>query len=561
MQTSSTALETIGDNIANLNTTAFKSTRADQESLFALTLRDSTFSEVSLGGYVNPMQVGLGSAIGAIQRNFSQGTTVDTGVQTDLALDGQGFFILSNELDGTFYTRDGAFQLGAGQQLQSRDGLLVQGWEASDTGEVDTTAALGPLTIPLGQRTMVRATTEAAVDGNLDANDIIANQGGVQRSAPLLTSADPASAAAPSTLLTALVDEQGQTLFSEGDVVTVGNVQKGSTFILTEPLAFTVGTDGATVGDLLSFLEGAVAIHTDPTVPPAGTDAVSGDPIRPGISLDADGRIVVASNVGAVQAVTFDSSSIVNTTAGRAVVTFEAPLQAATGAGATTEFLVFDSLGQAVDLRLRFVEESRDAGGTTWRWYAESGAAGAVSKALQTGTLNFDPQGRVVGSSGGLVTIPLASRGAEDLNVTLDLSRITQLVGSSQVLLLEQDGAPPGVLQDFSIDEQGVITGGFSNGLTMTLGQVAVALFNNPGGLSLGSDGNYTPTLASGLAAITPAGAAGAGRILSAALEQSNVELAREFIGLMNNSTQFSASSRVITTADELLQELLRVVR
>ena len=102
-----------------------------------------------------------------------------------------------------------------------------------------------------------------------------------------------------------------------------------------------------------------------------------------------------------------------------------------------------------LDLRLRLVQESRDASTTTWRWYAESSDSSAESKALQTGTLSFDTAGNLVGSSGGAVTIPLASRGADDLAVALDLSRVTQLLGSSLVLLREQDGAPLGVLQDF----------------------------------------------------------------------------------------------------------------
>ncbi len=126
---------------------------------------------------------------------------------------------------------------------------------------------------------------------------------------------------------------------------------------------------------------------------------------------------------------------------------------------------------------------------------------------------------------------------------------------------MDQNGLPEGTLQDFAVDENGFINGTFSNAHQQVLGQVALATFVNPQGLRLATDNNYVVTANSGDANITAPKESNAGRIRPGSLESSNVDLAREFIGLINASTGFSANSRVITTADELLQELLLIAR
>src|SRR5205823_2327426 len=128
---------------------------------------------------------------------------------------------------------------------------------------------------------------------------------------------------------------------------------------------------------------------------------------------------------------------------------------------------------------------------------------------------------------------------------------------NSDLVMSKQDGSPLGSLESFMVGTDGTITGAFSNGLTRTLGQVAVATFANPEGLEdLG--GNLFRTSAdSGAATISAPLNLGAGGVRSGALEQSNVDLSKEFINMIIASTGFSASSRVITTSNQLLTELL----
>ena len=548
LQTSQVMLETIGDNIANVNTTAFKSNRVDLESQFSLTLRDATAPGDVLGG-TNPVQIGLGSAVGAIQRSFVQGSINPTGNNTDLAIQGQGFFVLEDADGAQLYTRDGAFTLDANSQLVSRDGLLVQAFAADANGEVDSSGAVGSVTIPLGALKLARATSEVSVGGNLNAAASVATAGTVVTSDALITATGVATAA---TALTTLVDAQGNALFADGDLVTLGGATKGG-FTLPGEEQFTIGTDGTTVQDFMTFMEGALAINTDAAL---GENA--------GVTLDAAGQMVIAGNFGESNALEIEAGDIVNTTQGTVPFAFT-QTSAAAGEGLTMQLDLFDSLGGPVSARLRLALESKSNAGTTWRFYAESVDDSDVSKVLGTGTVSFDPNGQFIGVTGNELSIDRVDSGAASpLAFTVDFTGATGLSngsGSSTFTQLDQDGLPEGTLQDFAVDEEGFIIGTFSNAHQQVLGKVAVATFVNPQGLKLATDNNYVLTANSGDANITAPKESNAGAIKPGSLESSNVDLAREFIGLINASTGFSANSRVITTADELLQELLLIAR
>ena len=548
LQTSQVMLETIGDNIANVNTTAFKSNRVDLETQFAETLRAATAPGNGLGG-TNPVQVGRGSAVGAIQRSFVQGSIAPTGAPYDLAIEGQGFFILQDAQAGQFYTRDGAFEPDINQQLTSRDGLLVQGFAADENGNVDSTGAITSLTIPIGTLTQARATTEVSVEGNLNAASSLATVAAVRTSEALTTATGAATA---TTALTGLVDAQGGALFADGDVITISGVSKGG-FALPGEEQFVVGTDGSSVQDFMTYLEEVLAIHTDPAL---GETA--------GITLDANGQIVVTSNIGEANAIEISAGNIVNMTQGTAPFSFVKTADAV-GQGLSMQFDVFDSLGNPVSARLRLAMESKGELGTVWRFYAESADDSDVSNVLGTGTISFDQNGQFSGAAGAELSIDITESGAgTPLAFTIDFSPATGLSESSGSSIFgqkDQDGLPFGTLVDFSVKEDGTIEGSFSNANKQVLGQVALATFINPHGLKLAGDNNFVVTVNSGDPNISAPQESNAGKIAPGALESSNVDLAREFIGLINASTGFSASSRVITTADELLQELLLIVR
>ena len=137
------------------------------------------------------------------------------------------------------------------------------------------------------------------------------------------------------------------------------------------------------------------------------------------------------------------------------------------------------------------------------------------------------------------------------MNINLDFGSTTALASTSSNLVMgTQDGEPIGALTSFSVGGDGTITGQFTNGLTKSLGQVVLANFNNPKGLIADGGNLYSDGPNSGTALIGAATANGTGTVQSSALEQSNVDLSREFINLIIASTGFSASSKVISTSD-----------
>ena len=165
-----TRMDVIGNNIANVNTVGFKSSRVTFAEAFAQLLQGASRPPGDLGG-INPIQIGLGSKIGSIDMNFSQGNLESTGQTTDLAIQGDGFFVVS---DGsrTFYTRAGNFQLDAnGRMVSPANGFKVQGINADSAGQLSTGSSVTDITLPFGQKSPARATSELKLTGNLDSRD------------------------------------------------------------------------------------------------------------------------------------------------------------------------------------------------------------------------------------------------------------------------------------------------------------------------------------------------------------------------------------------------------
>jgi flagellar hook protein FlgE len=199
---------------------------------------------------------------------------------------------------------------------------------------------------------------------------------------------------------------------------------------------------------------------------------------------------------------------------------------------------------------------------------------GASGGLLAAGTVTFNTDGTVatVASPGGSSTVPsigatftidwATTTGAADQPVTLDLtSGMTQFANNFGVTSVTADGVPPGDLVGLSLEGAGFLTAQFSNGRSRALYQIPLATFLNPDGLAADEAGSFHTTLASGLYNINASNAGGAGKIESGVLEASNVDLAAEFTSLITTQRAYSASSRIITTADEMLEELIRIKR
>jgi flagellar hook protein FlgE len=229
---------------------------------------------------------------------------------------------------------------------------------------------------------------------------------------------------------------------------------------------------------------------------------------------------------------------------------------------------VFDSLGAPRTIAFGFLK----TGPNTWavEAYARpntSVTGGAASGGLLgSGTITYNSDGTVQTVTGGIASAVTAnwasSTGAAAQPLNIDLSSgMTQFANNFGVTSVTADGVPPGDLVGLVLEGDGFLTAQFSNGRARALYQIPLATFLNPNGLKADQGGAFSTTLESGLYNINAANAGGAGRIVSGALEASNVDLAAEFTNLITTQRAYSASSRIITTADEMLEELLRVKR
>ncbi|HEX7491881.1 MAG TPA: flagellar hook-basal body complex protein, partial [Candidatus Limnocylindrales bacterium] len=161
-------MDVIGNNIANVNTVGFKAGRVNFQDILSQTLHGATAPSGGLGS-INPAQIGLGMTVAGIDVLQTQGNLQSTGKTTDMAIQGDGFFV---ESDGsnTVYTRDGAFDIALdGSLANPGSGLKVQGWQADSSGKIDITQPITNLVIPIGQRTTALATSNVTLSGNLDA--------------------------------------------------------------------------------------------------------------------------------------------------------------------------------------------------------------------------------------------------------------------------------------------------------------------------------------------------------------------------------------------------------
>ncbi|MBN2445928.1 MAG: flagellar hook-basal body complex protein [Phycisphaerae bacterium] len=539
-------IDTIGNNIANVNTTAFKGSRTLFQTQFYETYSTGTRPSDVTGG-VNPMQVGHGVLVGTTQRNLSGGPIETTGLTSDLAIDGNGFFMVRTGDNEISYTRDGAFTLDSNNQLVSIDGYNVRGYGVDAEHNVDPTG-LVDIVIPLGTTTTAHSTTDVSLDGDLSAAGTIATTSSESISQKMVSSAGDATADTALTDLRSANDE-ASVLFAAGDTITISGATKGGREV--GDATFVVGTDGNTLGDFATWLENTLGIQTS-----------DGLPGEPGVTIE-EGALVIRGNAGEPNSITISSNDIVSTNE-TAALPFQFSQNAESdGSGVYTGFTVYDSLGTPVQVQVTFTLEETPDQGPVWRFYVESADASGPTGALGTGTVAFDNDGNVREVTGDQVTLSRADTGAATpLTFALDFASIHGLsTASSSVIMSEQNGYPPGTLSGYSIGDDGLIEGTYTNGLSETLGQIALAVFPNAEGLVALNDNLFASGANSGEMTVTLPGEFGSGTIHSGALEMSNVDLSEQFIGLVGASTGFQASSRVITVSSDMLDQLLLLIR
>jgi flagellar hook protein FlgE len=229
--------------------------------------------------------------------------------------------------------------------------------------------------------------------------------------------------------------------------------------------------------------------------------------------------------------------------------------RAAVGDTYNNNFLVYDSLGESHSVTITYTKTAPN----NWDWLA-SGTGIVAAGLVNQGQLTFNASGALAAATGSL-SITLVNGAATPLNVAPDFAQLTQLANANTVTLFGQDGYAPGTLTSFNISNSGQINGVFDNGIVQALGQVALARFTNPGGLMKEGSNQWVESANSGVSQIGTASTGARGSIAAGALEMSNVNLAQEFSDMIITQRGFQANSRVITTSDEMLQELMNLKR
>ena len=440
-----TRMDVVGNNISNVNTYGFKTSRVTFQDMLSQTLAGAAKPEENKGG-VNPKQVGLGMTIASIDKLFTQGSLQTTGNQTDLALSGDGFFVVADG-DKNFYTRAGTFSIDKnGTLVNPGNGLKVQGWMAtrneSGVMTVNPSGSLEDLVIPIYQKTEARETQNIKYQCNLDARNGIVP--------PNATDKMRASAG-----ITTNID----VFDSEGD-------NHRLTMVLWKTNVNQWTASAAISGS-------SVPMTLDVQRP--GGENIANPSSRINLRFSPDGRLI-------------------------------------------------------------------------------SVADGDTSDEINQGQLSVTAKYRLPGDP----TI-------RNINLNLGqagiLEGITQFASLTTTKAVEQDGYSMGYMETFNIDNSGIITGVYSNGTKQAVGQVATAVFVNPGGLTANGENLFEISNNSGSANIGAAGQQGRAKIIAGSLEMSNVDLSDQFTDMIITQRGFQANSRTIITADQMLQELISLKR
>jgi flagellar hook protein FlgE len=560
-----TALSVIGNNIANLSTVGFKGSKA--------TFADLISSSISGGS--GAVQTGIGVALTSVQGNFSQGSLATSSNVLDLAIDGNGFFIVRDAQNATFYSRAGLFRLDKNNNVVDPTGFKLQGFLADATGTI--TGTIGDVALP-STTASPRATTTAFVAANLNSATVLSGvRGNIVASAASVT--------------TTAAGNNSFNINLNGDgvrTITVANTLTGSALatavqnavralVPNDPFkaaAYEGFTASVNASNIFTFASGMTGTTNNSTT--------------------GNGTVVVTANGGDTLAANLNMLAPTSTTG----TDFQLSDPPATS-NFSTSMTVFDSLGNSHLLTTYFTK----VGANSWNYNTVAPASDVVTAnyhssnidaslgivRVGSGTLTFGTDGTLdrespvirydtgtaAGTSGtvpGELQVDFNGATPDQLlamnfgsSVTTDggsgLDGTTQFGSTSALVQQTQDGFAAGSLQAFSVDGNGIINGRFSNGQLRALAQVVLARFPDPIGLTRTGKNTFAQSGNSGQPVTGTPDSAGLGRVLSNSLELSNVDLGESFIDMIAAQRGFQANSRVITTSDEILQELVNLKR
>jgi len=288
---------------------------------------------------------------------------------------------------------------------------------------------------------------------------------------------------------------------------------------------------------------------------------LGGNLINPASGLNVQGWN--ANAAGTVDTTTATSNVVIplgtRTTAlasSTATITGNLDAAAAVGATSSTTLTMVDSLGVSHSVKVTYTK----TGANAWDWAATTDPTDTAASTTSTGTITFNSDGTYASSTGSPVSLTLTNGATSPLDVVATLDAMTGYQGTSS-LNGQVNGFTSGTLVTFTIGAAGDITGVFSNGQTQLLGQIAMASFVNAGGLLRQGQNLYAASSASGTASVGVPGSGGRGTVTTGSLEMSNVDLATQFTSMITAERGFQANGKVITTSDEMLQDLVNLKR
>ena len=496
----STALNTIANNLSNMNTTGYKSQSVNFSDLF--------YQQVGEAGSGDPVQRGSGTQVCSIETDFSNGSPNTTNVDTNVALQGSGFFVVGSG-NNTLLTRDGDFSLDLNGNLVTSNGLSVMGFPAAN-GIVNTNAPLAPVHIPVGEVEPPSATTTFGMTATLNSAANVGDQlsGKIQ-----------------------VFDSLGNAYQAEVTYTKTAT----NTWSYNVTLPDTLAADSTSVG----------VVNTQVyKLRYKRRNAGRRRPIdEPDHYWPQCGRRSTTINAPTVAT-------------GESAGAYATDLQNALNAAGITATATATPAGQ-----LTISGANISTSGSVIQ--------DPVASAPATGSLTFDSNGNLVSPSTNVTGISFSglSDGASNMNMTWNLfgadgsSTLSQVVEQeSSVSSSIQNGFTSGNYNGFTIGSDGTVTATFNNGQKLSVGQLALGDVVNLQGLQDGGNGDYATTLASGTATIGVSGTSGLGTMQGGALEASNVNISAEFSDLIIAQRAFEANSKAVTTFDTITQETINMI-
>jgi flagellar hook protein FlgE len=536
-------LDIAGNNLANVNTTAFKASRITFSELLNETIKKASQPTSGIGG-TNPQQMGSGVAVAGITPNLSQGNIINTGNPLDLALEGEGYFVLSDGQQNV-YTRAGAFAVDADSSLvDPATGYHVQ--RIGSEGEIDgfQTPGNSDVHVPYDVAMPAKATTSIDVSGNLSADATFSITRTQVMTSNLAYTYDNGTAATDTTLISEL-DQYSGTL-SSGTITIAGFDQDGTAF----DTGLTFDIDGSTtLGDLIN--------HLNTNVLNGSTASIVNGQIR-----------ITDDNAG------YSKTDMTLSYSGDGSLTVPGYFEVSTVGGEqfkTVNITVYDSQGGKHVLSGAFVRTNTP---NVWDMVLTS-ITGDVSeitlanRRIEDITFNSsDGSYAGLGSSDTaqfMITFEHDTSNPQTINVNMGtaelLDGLTQFAGNSTAVARDQNGYEAGRLSAVSVNNEGIVIGAFSNGIKKNIATIQIGLFQNTSGLESIGNGYFIPSANSGEAIATQAMTGGAGTIHGGSLEKSNADVATEFVNMIQAQNGFQANARSIRVANDILRELTSLIR